>query len=155
MKRSRATDKPASLPVLVIEDDPVLLEHLCTTLESNGYPVVGQSSETDIVRLLPSSGVAGIVVGTQHLKGLDGTDFSGWLSQHRPDLEKRAIFLASVPFKPKRFLSAVRKTIGQAPATERILVVDDEEPIREIVAFMLGFMGYRCRTVKDPGSVLA
>jgi putative nucleotidyltransferase with HDIG domain len=38
---------------------------------------------------------------------------------------------------------------------DRILVVDDEEPIREIVTSMLGTAGYRCRAVKSGLEALA
>ncbi len=38
---------------------------------------------------------------------------------------------------------------------DRILVVDDEEPIREIVSSMLTTAGYRCRSVKSGLEALA
>ncbi len=40
-------------------------------------------------------------------------------------------------------------------SAERILVVDDEEPIREIVCSMLSTAGYRCRSVKSGLEALA
>jgi len=85
-------------------------------------------------------------VGIQEVNGLDAVAFRGWLSQHRPELEKHVVFLRK-PFSPKRFLSAIRESLGQPPTTERILMVEDEEPIREILARILAFAGYRCRTV--------
>jgi DNA-binding NtrC family response regulator len=138
--RSKASHRPASLPVLVIEDDPALRERVCTTLESNGYPVVGQNSEIGPMRDFSSWRVAGVVVGTQGLNDSNAGAFHEWLSQQR-------LVSLTEPFSPKRFLSTIRKSIGQPPNSERILMVDDEEPIREILARMLAFAGYRCRSV--------
>jgi len=157
------TDQPASLPVLVIEDDPSAREHLGTILESSGYPVVCVDSKTDIFRLLSGSRVLGIASG---IRSVDGTDLHTWLSQHFPHLVQRVVLTGSasgekvrskvgaavwpfVPtsFQPKRFLSVIRGAIGRPPATERVLVVDDEEAIRDILAHMLGISGYRCRAV--------
>jgi DNA-binding NtrC family response regulator len=162
----RPLAQPASLPVLVIEDDPILSERLGTILETGGYPVVCVNSETDILRLLSSSRVSGVVCGTRSRDGLDAMDFLTSLIQHHPDLSKRVIVLTSrpsdqslakrgdvgrsfvrKPFSTKRFLSVIRTAIGESPVTERILVADDEEPIREIMALMLGLAGYRCRHV--------
>jgi CheY-like chemotaxis protein len=144
--RSKASDKPASLPVLVIEDNPALRERVCTTLESHGYPVAGQSSETDILRYLSSWKVVGLVVGSKEVNGLDAAAFQTRLSQNRPDLEKHVVVLTR-RFISKRFLSTIRKSFGKPPTTERILLVDDEEPIREIMSEILAFAGYRCRAV--------
>jgi len=158
--------QPARLPLLVIEDDPVSSERLDTILESRGYLVAYVNSETDILRLLSSFRVSGIVCGTIKREGIDAIDFLTPLIQHHSDLSKRVIVLTSrltdrslakladvgwsfvkKPFSTKQLLSAIRRAIGEPPATERILVVDDDEPIREIMAFMLNVTGYRCRHV--------
>ena len=158
--------QPASLPLLVIEDDPVSSERLDTILESGGYLVACVNSETDILRLLSSVKVSGIVCGTINRDGFDAMDFLTSLIQQHPDLSKRVFVLTSrpsdrslakqgdvgwsfvkKPFSTKQFLSAMRTAIGEPPATERILLVDDDEPIREIMALMLNVAGYRCRHV--------
>ena len=40
-------------------------------------------------------------------------------------------------------------------AADRILVVDDEEPIREIVSSMLSFANYQCRQARSGLEALA
>jgi DNA-binding NtrC family response regulator len=45
-------------------------------------------------------------------------------------------------------------TIPKAPKLERILVQDDEEPMREIIASMLTTAHYECRGVASPREVL-
>lgn len=167
-KTLRSQDKsavvqPTRLPVLVIEDDPESRERIGALLESSGYPVVCVDSKTGIFRLLSGSRVMGIVSG---IRSVDETDLHTWLCQHFPYLIRRVVLSGTTsseklrakvvsagwPFVPTRFqakrlLSAVRKAIGKPPATERILLVDDEEAIRDILAHMLGLSGYRCRAV--------
>jgi hypothetical protein len=93
----------------------------------------------DVFRLLAGQ------VATQQLNGVHPDAFHEWLSQ------QRRVSLTE-PFSPKRFLSTIRKSIGQPPNSARILVVA-EEPIREIMAVILAFSGYRCRAV--PGGAQA
>lgn len=168
-----AVGEPASLPMLVIEDNPASRERLDTVLERGGYPVVCVDSETDVLRFLSLSRVSGIVMSIRRRNGVDLTDFHAWLSQNLPDLMHRVVLTGSTlsgksraklgkaawpfvqqPFHARRFLSVIREAIGEPPATERILVVDDEETIREIIAVMLGLSGYRCRAVAGGGQAL-
>ena len=163
-----AVDQHASLPLLVIEDDPVSNERLGTILESGGYLVACVNSDTDILRLLTTSKVSGIVCGSINRDGIDAIDFLTSLIQHHPDLSKRVIVLTSrptdrsdvgssfikKPFNTKQFLSAIRRAIGEPPSTERILMVDSDEPIRDIMAAMLGSEGYRCHTVSSGADAL-
>jgi CheY-like chemotaxis protein len=155
----RKTVTASIVPVWVIGEDSSLRKRLCVTLERGGYPVIVQDKiETE--KPPASWPVSGIVFSTLGRQGPSAKEFHAWLSESRSDLASRVLFLAgkSLPkgshtfsapprFYPKEFLSAVLKTIGKAPNTERILVVDDDEPIREIMSFMLSLSGYRCRTV--------
>jgi DNA-binding NtrC family response regulator len=165
-----AADQQASLPVLVIENDPALRERIGALLESGGYPVVCDDSTPYIVGYMSGLRVMGIVSGSL---SVDGMDLHTWLSQHFPHLVQRVVLTRSAssqkirskagpaewpfvptPFRPRQLLSVVGKAIGKPSPTERILVSDDEEPIREIMASMLGFAGYRCRTVSGGGQAL-
>ena len=134
-------EKPRILPVLVIENDPSLLDRIRVILENLGYPVVGQNWAEDVPKRLSACKVTGIVVGNSVVK-----DFRHWLSDDHTDIEKRTFFLTE-RFSPTRLVSAAGKLFGKPPKTERILVVDNEEAIREIVGSMLSWSGYRCRTV--------
>jgi DNA-binding NtrC family response regulator len=162
--------RQASVPVLVIEDDGASRELLGTVLEGGGYPVVCVDSKTDILRRLSGSKVLGIVSG---VRSIDGVDFAAWLSQHLPDLIQRVVLagnasskkdrsqmgpagwpLIQAPFQPKRLLSLVAKVMGEPQPTERVLVSDDEESIREILVQMLGLGGFRCRSFAGGGQAL-
>jgi CheY-like chemotaxis protein len=133
---------PTSRPVLIVEDRQKLVEQLSATLEGAGYPVVCGDPNLNLEYLLASGvgskKIAGIVVGSRKLAParVSGKKFL---------LSKRIVFLQK-PFSRKRLLAAVREVIGKPSPTQRILSVDDFEPIREILATTLGFSGYRCRT---------
>jgi len=134
----------SALPIIVIEDDPGLRGRVCSTLESEGYPVFGIDSSVDVVGQHSNWKVTGLVVGTMQLK-LSVAELRSWLSHARPDLEVRTVFLSEA-LRPKQLVAAILKLIGHPPDTQRILVVDDEEPIAEITSMMLGVAGYRCRS---------
>jgi DNA-binding NtrC family response regulator len=55
----------------------------------------------------------------------------------------------------KKDSRSLKKNEPTPAAKERILVVDDEEPIREIICSMLTSAGYRCRTANDGLEALA
>lgn len=161
--------RPASLPVLVLEDDRASRERLATVLEGAGYPVVWVDSEAGF-HLPSGSKILGIVSG---VPSVNGVDFPVWLSQHFPDLVQRVVLTGNAasekacskagpagwscvqaPFQPRRLLSVVAKAMGEPQATERVLVVDDEETLRDIFASMLGGGGIRCRSVAGGGQAL-
>jgi FixJ family two-component response regulator len=67
--------------------------------------------------------------------GVDGADVHAWLSQHRPDLAVRIVFITGdianddtvatlrktgapcveKPFRVQQFISVIEKTMGKAP----------------------------------------
>lgn len=156
-RNEQAPAQPSSLPVLVIEYDTELCERLYTVLESAGYPVVCVYSEKNVESLFDSllspsptalGGIAGIVAGSRKFAPLNADDFCGWLPKKFPHLTKRILFLHK-PLDYGQFVTAIRETIGLPTPAERILVVDDDEPLREIVRCMLSFAGYRCRCVPN------
>lgn len=76
--------------MLVVEDDPIRRERLCTVLESGGYPVFGDSSESDFLCRVSTWRIAGIVAG------MIGVDLGTWLHENRPDLEERTVLIKQV-----------------------------------------------------------
>ena len=162
IKKASEPFQPASRPVLVIENDAEFRETLYAVLESAGYPVICEYCERNVEylfeSLLSSSGmgsreIAGIVAGSRKFAPLIMDDFYGWLPKKFPHLAKRIVF-PQKPFSCERFLADVREAIGEPAPSERILLVDDEEPISEIVASMLSFAGYRCRWVPNGTNAL-
>ena len=126
---------PAALPVLLIEDEPAVMAYVRATLERSGYTVVCPESGAEGLRLLESEQFLGVVSDMRTPGGVDGADVHAWLSQHRPDLAARIVFITGdianddtvatlrktgapcveKPFRVQQFISVIEKTMGKAP----------------------------------------
>jgi CheY-like chemotaxis protein len=126
---------PATLPVLLIEDEPAVMAYVRATLERIGYTVVCTESGAEGLRLLESEQFLGVVSDMRTPGGVDGADVHAWLSQHRPDLAARIVFITGdianddtvatlrktdapcveKPFRVQQFISVIEKTMGKAP----------------------------------------
>ena len=127
--------QPASLPVLLIEDEPAVMAYVRAALERSGYAVVSTESGAEGLRLLESQKFLGVISDMRTPGGVDGADVHAWLSQHRPDLAARIVFITGdvasedtaatlrktgapcveKPFRVQQFISVIEKTIGKAP----------------------------------------
>jgi DNA-binding NtrC family response regulator len=125
---------PASLPVLLIEDEPAVMAYVSATLERNGYAVVCTESGAEGLRLLESGEFLGVVSDMRTPGGVNGADVHAWVVQHRPELASRIIFITGdianeetvatlrqtgvpcveKPFRVQQFISVVQKTMGKA-----------------------------------------
>jgi CheY-like chemotaxis protein len=126
--------KPVILPVLLIEDEPAVMAYVRAVLERSGYPVVCIESGVEALRLLESSDFMGVVSDMRTPGGVDGGDVHAWISQNRPELASRLVFITGdianeetvatlektgapcveKPFRVKQFISVVEKTMGKA-----------------------------------------
>jgi CheY-like chemotaxis protein len=126
---------PAALPVLLIEDEPAVMAYVRATLERSGYTVVCTESGAQGLRLLESEQFLGVVSDMRTPGGVDGADVHAWLSEHRPDLAARIVFITGdianddtvatlrktgapcveKPFRVQQFISVIEKTMGKAP----------------------------------------
>jgi DNA-binding NtrC family response regulator len=126
--------KPAALPVLLIEDEPAVMAYVRATLERNGYAVVCAESGAEGVRILESGEFLGVVSDMRTPGGVDGADVHAWISQHRPELVSRIVFITGdiasedtvstlrqtgapcleKPFGVRQFISVVQNAMGKA-----------------------------------------
>jgi CheY-like chemotaxis protein len=126
--------KSASLPVLLIEDEPAVMAYVRAVLERSGYSVVCTETGADALRLLESGEFLGVVSDMRTPGGVDGGDVHAWISQHRPLLATRLVFITGdianeetvatlrktgapcveKPFRVRQFISVVEKTMGKA-----------------------------------------
>lgn len=126
--------KPAILPVLLIEDEPAVMAYVRAVLERSGYPVVCTESGVEALRVLESGEFLGVVSDMRTPGGVDGGDVHAWISEHRPELASRLVFITGdianeetvatlrktgapcieKPFRVKQFISVIEKTIGKA-----------------------------------------
>jgi CheY-like chemotaxis protein len=126
--------KHSVLPVLLIEDEPAVMAYVRAVLERSGYPVVCIESGVEALRLLESGEFLGVVSDMRTPGGVDGGDVHAWISEHRPQLASRLVFITGdianeetvatlrktgapcveKPFRVKQFISVIEKTIGKA-----------------------------------------
>ena len=82
-----------SLPVLVVEDEEILLSFLKTALERGGFKVVGAGSAQEALDLL-ERGEFGVVVSDLRMPGeLGGAEIFDWVREKRPALVLRFLFI--------------------------------------------------------------
>jgi len=125
--------KPSPLPILLIEDEPAVMSYVRAALERSGYTVVCSESGADGLRLLESGNFQGVVSDMRTPGGVDGTDVHAWVTQHRPELARRIVFITGdianedtvatlhrtgapcveKPFRVAQFISVVEQTIGK------------------------------------------
>ena len=125
--------KPSPLPVLLIEDEPAVMSYVRAALERSGYTVVCSESGVDGLRLLEAGNFQGVVSDMRTPGGVDGTDVHAWVTQHRPELASRIVFITGdianedtvatlrrtgapcveKPFRVAQFISVVEQTIGK------------------------------------------
>jgi CheY-like chemotaxis protein len=82
-----------SLPVLVVDDEEVLLCFLNTALERGGIKVVGASSGAAALSALEQGEFSCVVSDLRMPGGIGGAEIYDWVRQNRPELSKRFLFV--------------------------------------------------------------
>jgi CheY-like chemotaxis protein len=82
-----------SLPVLVVEDEEVLLCFLNTALARGGVKVVGASSGAEALALLEHGEFAGIVSDLRMPGAIGGAEIHDWVRLNRPALATSFLFI--------------------------------------------------------------
>jgi CheY-like chemotaxis protein len=84
---------PAPLPILVVEDEPAVMEFMRAALERSGYATVAASSGAEALKLLAGGQYLGVITDMRTPGGLSGADVHAWIEAHRHDLAARVIFV--------------------------------------------------------------
>jgi DNA-binding NtrC family response regulator len=125
--------KAQPLPVLLIEDEPAVMAYVQAALERSGYPVVCCESGLDALRLLENGSFLGIVSDMRTPGGVDGGQVHAWITEHRPDLANRLVFITGdianeetvatlkqtgapcveKPFRVQQFIEVISRTFGK------------------------------------------
>ncbi len=125
--------KQSRLPVLLIEDEPAVMSYVRAVLERSGYSVVCSESGVEGLRQLESGEFMGVVSDMRTPGGVDGADVHAWISQNRPELVSRLVFITGdianeetaatlqktgapcveKPFRVQQFISVVQQTMGK------------------------------------------
>ena len=124
---------PAPLPILVVEDEPAVMEFMRAALERSGYSTVAASSGAEALKLLAGGEYLGVITDMRTPGGVSGAGVHAWIEAHRRDLLSRVIFVtgdtvnedtAAVlrhtgapcvekPFRVQQLLAMVEKTFGK------------------------------------------
>lgn len=131
---SQTGTKSAGAPVLLIEDEPAVMDFVRSALERNGYKVVCAESGADALQLLGRGEFQGVVSDMRTPGGVDGAQVHAWISTHRPELASKLVFITGdianeetvatlrrtgapcveKPFRVQQFIAVVEKTMGRA-----------------------------------------
>jgi CheY-like chemotaxis protein len=125
---------PTCLPILLIEDEPAVMNFVRSALERSGYKVVCAESGADALGLLAAGQFHGIVSDMRTPGGVDGAQVYTWIAAHRPELASKLVFITGdianeetaatlrctgapcveKPFRVQQFISVVEQTMGRA-----------------------------------------
>ena len=83
-----------SLPVLVVEDEELLLSFLMTAVERGGVKAVGAASGREALELLERGEFSVIVSDLRMPGGIGGSEIFDWVGQNRPELASRFLFIS-------------------------------------------------------------
>ena len=124
---------PAPLPILVVEDEPAVLEFMRTALERGGYSTVAAASGAEALKLLAAGEYLGVITDMRTPGGVSGAGVHAWIEANRGDLLARVIFVTGdtvnedttavlrdtgapcveKPFRVQQLLAVVEKTFGK------------------------------------------
>ena len=127
--------QPATLPVLLIEDESGVMAYVRATLERSGYAVACAHSGAEGIQMLETGDFLGVVSDMVTPGGVNGAGVHAWIARNRPDLASRIVFITGdianeetvatlrrtgapcveKPFRVQQFIDVVEKTIGKAP----------------------------------------
>ncbi|MBV9181696.1 MAG: response regulator [Acidobacteria bacterium] len=122
-----------NLPVLLIEDEPAVMSYVKTVLERGGYAVVCSESGAEGLRQLQKRDFLGVVSDMRTPGGVNGADVHEWITQHRPQLATRLVFITGdianedtaatlrrtgvpcveKPFRVQQFIAVIEQTMGK------------------------------------------
>jgi len=124
----------ACSPILLIEDEPAVMDFVRSALERNGYKVVCAESGADALGLLANGEFQGVVSDMRTPGGVDGAQVYAWIAAHRPQLASKLVFITGdtaneetaatlrrtgapcveKPFRVQQFITVVETTMGKA-----------------------------------------
>jgi DNA-binding response OmpR family regulator len=120
-------------PILIVEDEPAVLDFMRTALERSGYGTVGAASGAEALKLLARGAYLGVITDMRTPGGTSGADVHAWISANRSDLASRVIFVTGdtvnqdttttlqhtgapfveKPFRIQQLIAVVEKTFGK------------------------------------------
>lgn len=165
----------ATTRVVVVDDDPYVVDVLRTALEQRGYEVVGVTDGETAIEVVEDEHPAAVVLDLAML-GTSGAEVLTRLrrsaataevpvvvvSGARPADAREAAALADgwlvKPVDPERLAGTVRDVIRRQPHHDRVLLVEDDDDLRTVVVTILergGFVVTQASSVAEARDALA
>jgi len=124
--------KAATLPLLVIEDEPAVMQFIQTALERSHYQCITANSAAEGLKRLETGSFAGVISDMRTPGGSSGADVHAWIAMHRPELKGKLLFITGdtvneetakalertgapyieKPFRVSQLLAMVKTVIG-------------------------------------------
>ncbi|MBZ5521819.1 MAG: response regulator [Acidobacteriia bacterium] len=121
-------------PLLLIEDEPSVMQFIRTALERNGYACRTANSAIEGIRVLASGSFAGVISDMRMPGGASGADVHAWLMINRPEMKNKILFITGdtvneetlkalidtgvpyieKPFRMQELMATVEKIFGRA-----------------------------------------
>ncbi|MCC7496926.1 MAG: PAS domain S-box protein [Bryobacterales bacterium] len=154
--------------ILVVEDQPEVLEFTAQALASYGYNVLRAGSAADALRIFEAEcRNIGLVLTDVVMPQVSGWDLAARLREIQPEakvvymsgyadhdgvrehISESGATLIQKPFVAHDLAAHIRQALGSAAPSGHILVVDDEESIRLFLRMALEQAGYRVSEAAD------
>ena len=151
--------------ILVVEDDDGVRQIAVHTLRNLGFHVLETANSNDALARLANNADIDLLFTDVGLPGMNGRQLAEQARQLRPDLRvlfttgyaRNAIVhqgrldpgveLLPKPYTRERLAVKIREILDgpsiRLPATPVALVVEDEAPLREVVAYVLKTLGFQ------------
>ena len=91
----------ATLPLLIIEDEPSVMHFVRSALERGGYLCQSANSAAEGIRMLATENYSGIISDMRTPGGKSGADVYEWIAAHRPQLLDRIFFITGDIVNPE------------------------------------------------------
>ncbi len=174
-----AAATPARTPggsetILVVEDQDTVRKLAVTALKKCGYQILSASHGEEALRLAASHpGPIHLLLSDVVMPRMNGLELAGRMRTVRPEMKllymsgyaedviaRRGLVnsqapLLAKPFTPTEVTAKVREVLGASPPAVRILVVDDEESMRQFFRQVLSTAGYEVGLARNGEEALA
>jgi len=121
----------ATLPVLVVEDEALLMGILTEAVERGGVTVVGAASGAEALELLARSEFSAVVSDLRMPGGVGGAEIFDWVGANRPELARRFVFVTGNANDP--YAVETRKRTGAHFLEKPFRITQLTELIRKMI----------------------
>ncbi|WP_157601964.1 response regulator [Promicromonospora kroppenstedtii] len=175
LRAPETTRSPQATQVVVVDDDRYVVDVLRTVLEERGYEVVGLTDGQAALAVVEDEHPAAVVLDLA-MPGTSGAEVLSRLRQTAATADVPVVVLSATrphdaletaaladdwlvkPVDPERIVETVRDVIRRQPHHGRVLLVEDHEDLRTVVATVLrnaGLVVTTVSTVDEARSALA